>query len=102
MNLRDFYIKQAENEGGQFLKTTKLWNSYYGDMTNKRSTAFQTCKKIFKENPNVNTILCAVGARGWSAHSASEVLLIDVTSADDIRLDEYRIGSVILERGDVI
>lgn len=73
-------IKDIEKNNGSFLCFSSVWNYWDANIGSKNSNAGKAIDKIFSENPDINEVLIAIGAKGRSAHSKTQLLLFDISN----------------------
>ena len=74
-------IEQAEKLGAEFIGSTTIWDVHHCSIKSKRSSSFRFASYHIKKG--VKAVVALIGAKGRSAHSASEVLLYDVADMND-------------------
>ena len=80
MTIASELIKKVEANNGIYLTQSSVWDVYHAQIgEHKRSNVYKAVEKCFSENKAINKIWAKVGAHGRSQHSASEVLLFDVS-----------------------
>ena len=84
MTISDHQIEEASKMGAKLLGMTTIWNHRYSNLNGARTNAFGLATHLLNTYQNVKRVVAIVGAKGRSQHSASQVVLFDVTGLDEM------------------